>query len=64
VKEQDYSLNPGRYVGVVIEEDGKTEEEFLSDLVALVDELDELEKEASKTYSSLMFNAKKLLGEQ
>jgi type I restriction enzyme M protein len=24
IKEQDYSLNPGRYVGVVIEEDGKT----------------------------------------
>ncbi|NOQ93784.1 MAG: N-6 DNA methylase [Methylophaga sp.] len=32
VKEQDYSLNPGRYVGVVIEEDGKSEEEFLRDL--------------------------------
>jgi type I restriction enzyme M protein len=29
VKEQEYSLNPGRYVGVVIEEDGKTEEEFI-----------------------------------
>ena len=28
VAEQDYSLNPGRYVGVVIEEDGKTEEDF------------------------------------
>ena len=33
VKEQDYSLNPGRYVGVVIEEDGKTEEEFIADLL-------------------------------
>ena len=33
VKEQDYSLNPGRYVGVVIEEDGKTEEEFINDLL-------------------------------
>ena len=32
VKEQEYSLNPGRYVGVVIEEDGKTEEEFISDV--------------------------------
>jgi type I restriction enzyme M protein len=28
VAEQDWSLNPGRYVGVVIEEDGKTEAEF------------------------------------
>lgn len=26
--DQDYSLNPGRYVGVVIEDDGMTEEEF------------------------------------
>lgn len=35
IKEQDYSLNPGRYVGVVIEEDGKTEEEFIEELVNL-----------------------------
>lgn len=40
IKEQDYSLNPGRYVGVVIEEDGKTEEEFVSDLIELKEELD------------------------
>ena len=32
IKEQDYSLNPGRYVGVVIEEDGMTEEEFINKL--------------------------------
>ena len=32
IEEQDYSLNPGRYVGVVIEEDGLTEEEFLSEM--------------------------------
>ena len=31
IEEQDWSLNPGRYVGVVIEDDGKTEEEFLAD---------------------------------
>ncbi len=35
VEEQDWSLNPGRYVGVVIEEDGKTEEEFTAELLAL-----------------------------
>lgn len=28
IKDQDYSLNPGRYVGVGIEDDGLTEEEF------------------------------------
>ena len=32
IEEQDYSLNPGRYVGVVIEEDGLTEAEFLAEL--------------------------------
>jgi len=32
IEEQDWSLNPGRYVGVVIEEDGLTEEEFLSEM--------------------------------
>ncbi|MCU1307451.1 MAG: methylase, partial [Acidobacteriaceae bacterium] len=42
VKEQEYSLNPGRYVGVVIEEDGKTEEEFITDLVKLNDQLETL----------------------
>jgi type I restriction enzyme M protein len=32
IEEQDYSLNPGRYVGVVIEEDGLTEKEFLAEM--------------------------------
>lgn len=32
IEEQDYSLNPGRYVGVVIEEDGLTEEEFIAEM--------------------------------
>ncbi|WP_428067719.1 N-6 DNA methylase [Chryseobacterium gambrini] len=32
IEEQDWSLNPGRYVGVVIEEDGLTEEEFLKEI--------------------------------
>ncbi len=35
VKEQEYSLNPGRYVGVVIEEDGKTEEEFIDEILTI-----------------------------
>ena len=32
IEEQDYSLNPGRYVGIVIEEDGLTEEEFFNEM--------------------------------
>lgn len=32
IEEQDYSLNPGRYVGIVIEDDGLTEKEFLEEM--------------------------------
>ena len=32
IEEQAWSMNPGRYVGVVIEEDGLTEEEFLAEM--------------------------------
>ncbi|KRG10724.1 N-6 DNA methylase [Virgibacillus soli] len=44
--EQDYSLNPGRYVGVVIEDDGMTEEQFKQYLSSLNDEFKQLNKEA------------------
>ena len=47
IKEQDYSLNPGRYVGVVIEEDGKTEEEFIAELSEMNDKLAALNLESS-----------------
>ncbi|HPM29882.1 MAG TPA: N-6 DNA methylase, partial [Chryseolinea sp.] len=33
IEEQEWSLNPGRYVGVVIEEDGLTKEEFFRDMI-------------------------------
>lgn len=44
--DQDYSLNPGRYVGVVIEDDGMTEEEFKEEMLSLNAELQELNKDA------------------
>ncbi len=47
VKEQDYSLNAGRYVGVVIEEDGRTEEEFLDYLTSMNEEFKQLNEEAA-----------------
>lgn len=42
MRAQDWSLNPGRYVGVVIEEDGKTQEEFIADFAAMATELEDL----------------------
>jgi type I restriction enzyme M protein len=47
IEEQDYSLNPGRYVGVVIEEDGMTEEEFETEIKRLNSELNSLNTSAS-----------------
>jgi len=63
VKEQDYSLNPGRYVGVVIEEDGKTEEEFISELVGLGELLVELNHEANKVSQVVTNNLAAIVGE-
>lgn len=63
VQEQDYSLNAGRYVGVVIEEDGKTEEEFIQNLVEMNDELVSLNVEASKLEITLAHNILQLVGE-
>jgi len=63
VKEQEYSLNPGRYVGVVIEEDGKTEEEFIEEIVAMNDELNKLNKEAKELEDVINHNIRQLAGD-
>ena len=64
VKEQDYSLNPGRYVGVVIEEDGKTEEEFVADLLTMNDELTRLNDEARTLETAIAHNVRQMAGDQ
>lgn len=64
VKEQEYSLNPGRYVGVVIEEDGKTEEEFIAEMLTLNDELEHLNKEARDLESVISHNIRQIAGEE
>ena len=63
IKEQDYSLNPGRYVGVVIEEDGKTEEEFIEDLVSLQEQLRLLSEQTATLEGVIAANTNKIVGE-
>ncbi len=63
VEEQDYSLNPGRYVGVVIEEDGKTEEEFVEELLTINNQLINLTKESTLLNKVIQNNVHNLLGE-
>lgn len=61
--DQDYSLNAGRYVGVVIEDDGMTEEEFMETMLGLNRELTELNNEAKELEAQIAENIKALFGE-
>lgn len=56
IEEQDWSLNPGRYVGVVIEEDGLTEEEFLNEMEQRHNNLFQLNKSANELEQKIEFN--------
>ena len=58
--DQDYSLNAGRYVGVVIEDDGMTEEEYKETMLGLNDELQKLNAEAKELEDSISKNIKGL----
>ena len=62
IRDQDYSLNAGRYVGVVIEDDGMTEEEYKETMLDLDKELEKLNQEAKELESNISANLKKLLG--
>ena len=58
--DQDYSLNAGRYVGVVIEDDGMTEAEFKETIMGLNAELTALNVEAKKLEDQIAENLKGL----
>lgn len=60
--DQDYSLNAGRYVGVVIEDDGMTEQEFADTMRGLNEEFSELNKEALALQTEIDKNLKELFG--
>lgn len=60
IEEQDWSLNPGRYVGVVVEDDGLTEEEFqtfmrknMKEYKSLTEKSQELENNLEKAFRAL-----------
>lgn len=61
--DQAYSLNAGRYVGVVIEDDGMTAEEFKAEMLSLNSELEKLNGEARDFEALIANNLKELLGE-
>lgn len=61
--DQDYSLNAGRYVGVVIEDDGMTEEEFKDTILSLNAELTTLNAQAKELEEQITANLAGLFGE-
>ena len=60
--DQDYSLNAGRYVGVVIEDDGMTEQEYKENMLSLNTERQRLATEAMNIASKIDSNLKELFG--
>ena len=62
--DQDYSLNAGRYVGVVIEDDGMTEQEFADTMRGLNTEFSQLNEEALKLQEEIEKNMIELFGEE
>ena len=60
IKDQDYSLNPGRYVGVVIEDDGLTQDEFKQRMMAYYTELTKLNEEAHGLENKISSNLQEL----
>lgn len=63
IADQDYSLNAGRYVGVIIEDDGMTEAEFRETMLGLNAEFEALNGEAKRLEEQIADNIKALFGE-
>ncbi len=63
IADQDYSLNAGRYVGVVVEDDGMTEEEFKKTILSLNDRYNEISEKTSILQNQINNNIKGLFGE-
>lgn len=62
IADQDYSLNTGRYVGVVIEDDGLSYDEYCEALTNLKDELVSLEIKTSELSEEIRVNIDTLIG--
>lgn len=60
IEDQDYSLNAGRYVGVVIEDDGMTADEFRAEMQNLRSEFEALNAEATTLASNISIKLKEL----
>lgn len=64
IEDNDWSLNAGRYVGVVIEDDGMTKEEFRDEMLSLNSEFSKLSAEAEDLQKEIEKNMVELFWEK
>ena len=64
IEDNDWSLNAGRYVGVVIEDDGMTSKEFRAEMLSLNGEFSKLSAEAADLQKEIEKNMMDLFGEE
>lgn len=64
IEDNDWSLNAGRYVGVVIEDDGMTSVEFRQEMLSLNHEFSKLNAEAVDLQKVIEKNMVELFGEE
>lgn len=64
IEENDWSLNAGRYVGVVIEDDGMTESGFRDEMLSLNADFSKLCTEAGDLQKEIEKNMVELFGEE
>ena len=64
IEDNDWSLNAGRYVGVVIEDDGMTECEFRDEMLSLKADFSKLCAEAGDLQKEIEKNMVELFGEE
>lgn len=64
IRDNDYSLNAGRYVGVVIEDDGMTAEEFRDEMQSLNKAFRTLSDDAKRLQEEIEKNMVELFGEE
>ena len=64
IEDNDYSLNAGRYVGVVIEDDGMSEKEFKQTMQKLNSDFSVLSNEAAELAKEIDNNLRELFGKE